>query len=119
MPGPWRQMQWLMGHLYDFRFQSRPRCQAPGDGQPLQGSLTFSGVSISTEMPGPWRLAWDYRPKPGEQVSISTEMPGPWRRSGVTCVQFPDESFNLDRDARPLATNNYADGICPHCQFQS
>src|SRR5205823_2230545 len=37
-------------------------------------------VSISTEMPGPWRPSADHRMARLPAVSISTEMPGPWRR---------------------------------------
>ncbi len=128
MPGPWRRRQrkregnshasfnlnrdarplatqalrYCEGH--DDLFQSQPRCQAPGDGFFLCLLPLFFCVSISTEMPGPWRpvspgiaytkfisfnLNRDARPLatrsvsvswyPSFVVSISTEMPGPWR----------------------------------------
>src|SRR5205814_6380414 len=32
------------------------RCQAPGDAVPLHGGEYVTRVSISDEMPGPWRL---------------------------------------------------------------
>jgi len=38
------------------------------------------------------------------QVSISTEMPGPWRRAYTGSVDTLAMGFNLNRDARPLAT---------------
>src|SRR5438046_1328257 len=61
-------------------FQSQPRCQAPGD--------KFPNRSIETEM----------------LVSISTEMPGPWRLRYLQRVHHARLRFNLNRDARPLAT---------------
>src|SRR5205823_6584936 len=43
-------------------------------------------------------------PRPWSRVSISDEMPGPWRpRTSSRCLQ-PFRRFNLRRDARPLAT---------------
>src|SRR6266496_2271708 len=153
MPGPWRLHHTLVAKG-DYRlFQSQPRCQAPGDTpwKPVSTPITY--VSISTEMPGPWRLTAllpehrffqgfnlnrDARPlatnmisqqfgfflvvsistempgpwrqlihTPGSQaspVSISTEMPGPWRRRAHTRRAHLHTSFNLNRDARPLAT---------------
>src|SRR6266496_1517927 len=63
-------------------------------------------VSISTEMPGPWRrIGW--REESEEWVvSISTEMPGPWRPIVWLARRSSMESFNLNRDARPLATRS-------------
>src|SRR6266487_1382294 len=88
-----------------FKFQSQPRCQAPGDNSQSSIWCWIVVVSISTEMPGPWRLGYLHhgtrisswfqsQPRcqaPGDdftykhikmlqEVSISTEMPGPWRR---------------------------------------
>ena len=63
------------------KFQSQPRCQAPGDDELLRCMFANCIVSISTEMPGPWRRCND--------VLVSS--------GGCT-------SFNLNRDARPLAT---------------
>src|SRR5207248_8548406 len=37
-------------------------------------------------------------------VSISDEMPGPWRQDRVTASGLGSKRFNLRRDARPLAT---------------
>src|SRR5881396_3298475 len=37
-------------------------------------------------------------------VSISTEMPGPWRPNTIIYPSNAGDSFNLNRDARPLAT---------------
>ncbi len=61
-------------------------------------------VSISTEMPGPWRLWWDEGKGQTFYVSISTEMPGPWRLQSASSTRTATTSFNLNRDARPLAT---------------
>src|SRR5205809_5626849 len=78
MPVPW--------HLYELiaastrvAFQSQPRCQAPGDTVIKVGLDILSGVSISTEMPGPWRRPGVAITVSVVEVSISTEMPGPWR----------------------------------------
>src|SRR2546425_12564029 len=70
-------------------------------------------------MPGPWRLGCGDYDCTLWVVSISTEMPGPWRRDGVTCVQFADESFNLNRDARPLATPMAVRSTMSDMMFQS
>src|SRR6266496_4294910 len=102
------------------------------------------GVSISTEMPGPWRpllfflmstqtvgfnLNRDARPLATHatgttidherQVSISTEMPGPWRLGLTKTEAYPSSCFNLNRDARPLATWFRKLLYEWSCQFQS
>src|SRR6266487_5051591 len=61
-------------------FQSQPRCQAPGD-----------------KYYGAWLIKI-------LRVSISTEMPGPWRPSVRGSSHPMLVCFNLNRDARPLAT---------------
>src|SRR6266496_3350008 len=59
-------------------------------------------------MPGPWRLR-STGPGVGDEnyVSISTEMPGPWRRTYQCTSHCKSWSFNLNRDARPLATEEF------------
>src|SRR6266487_4241784 len=79
MPGPWR-----------------PEIDFP--------ILDTFQVSISTEMPGPWRQAEILWCKAVLEVSISTEMPGPWRPSVRGSSHPMLVCFNLNRDARPLAT---------------
>src|SRR6266480_2362311 len=37
------------------RFQSQTRCQAPGDRALAHAHLLIDEISISDEMPGPWR----------------------------------------------------------------
>src|SRR5438034_1132197 len=59
-------------------FQSQPRCQAPGD--------SYFSASI-------FRIL---------RVSISTEMPGPWRPLVADVQANGLLGFNLNRDARPL-----------------
>ena len=83
-------------------FQSQARCQAPGDARSCIAITTSFHVSISSEMPGPWRRMkiWACCDM---SVSISSEMPGPWRRR-ASLHHRNEESFNLKRDARPLAT---------------
>src|SRR6266699_3258574 len=102
------------------------------------------GISISDEMPGPWRrngtshligrslifqsqtrcqapgdsatIRLDFS---GDSISISDEMPGPWRRSSrlsSSCARF---YFNLRRDARPLATGSLAIAQVKVWLFQS
>jgi hypothetical protein len=47
------------------------------------GNLEFN-VSISDEMPGPWRLEIsDKSHRTFYLVSISDEMPGPWRLKNI------------------------------------
>src|SRR6266516_4535422 len=79
MPGPWRpgpspmhrQICWcfnlnrdarplatekkIVQHWETHKFQSQPRCQAPGDEEKNKSEREKLIVSISTEMPGPWR----------------------------------------------------------------
>jgi len=93
-----------MGYPSSVEFQSQMRCQAPGDQAILVNSRFIVRVSISDEMPGPWRLDCHIVRQcgvclfqsqmrcqaPGDVpvlvtstatgvVSISDEMPGPWR----------------------------------------
>jgi len=112
----------------------------------LSGNCLFllRGISISDEMPGPWRLINPCRPCGGIIISISDEMPGPWRRvtlpfhplryspfqSQTRCQAPGDISFarsvaalkcyfNLRRDARPLATGIWVSCHEYHEEFQS
>ncbi len=61
-------------------------------------------ISISDEMPGPWRLNLPPLATGEQGISISDEMPGPWRRLAVPQELSAFADFNLRRDARPLAT---------------
>src|SRR6266567_2975946 len=108
-------------------------------------SISSGGeISISDEMPGPWRqksdvsshLRLEYfnlrryaRPlatssrardvKASHIISISDEMPGPWR---LQCLAIPIQEFihfNLRRDARPLATRRDATRKAQMRRFQS
>src|SRR5438034_10159057 len=95
------------------------------DARPLATiSLIKSGnnqvrVSISTEMPGPWRQFHVEVFKSDSLVSISTEMPGPWRPVVLLAPTPVLGGFNLNRDARPLATTCNA-GAAPFSPwFQS
>src|SRR5207247_204945 len=54
---------------------------------------------------GPWRRVLPQRACSQRSVSISTEMPGPWRLLPLKVVGIHLISFNLNRDARPLATH--------------
>ena len=65
---------------------AQARCQAPGD------SLLAQRHTLS------------------KHVSISSEMPGPWRRIRVPLLCTYHQCFNLKRDARPLATG-YHEGV--------
>src|SRR5437588_4748117 len=86
-------------------FQSQTRCQAPGDRSLAYKAVKPCAISISDEMPGPWRhhrlhvnvdagtifQSQTRCQAPGDAegaqadvavvgISISDEMPGPWRR---------------------------------------
>ena len=80
MPGPWRPRIGRESGCDLNAFQSQPRCQAPGDHDALLFAWHALYVSISTEMPGPWRLLSCLHLMMHLLVSISTEMPGPWRQ---------------------------------------
>src|SRR2546429_1880075 len=84
MPGPWRLLFLKIVGIANVEFQSQKRCQAPGD----------------------WRE--DGYHKFWEFISISDEMPGPWRRYMFFLAIAPPDNFNLRRDARPLATEPLA-----------
>src|SRR2546428_11337813 len=55
-------------------------------------------------MPGPWRPCTTFSHSPSNSISISTEMPGPWRQFSKFRLHDALVDFNLNRDARPLAT---------------
>src|SRR6266496_2980919 len=55
-------------------------------------------------MPGPWRRLTLLKRSIHAPVSISTEMPGPWRLGSLHQASRLKICFNLNRDARPLAT---------------
>src|SRR5437016_3365534 len=96
----------------------------------------LSMISISDEMPGPWRrvlclllslphsnfnLRRDARPLAAQRqrsrprirlsISISDEMPGPWRHIVLCLFMGVTMYFNLRRDARPLATISYGQHV--------
>src|SRR6266536_1803265 len=95
MPGPWRRIDRCFSIDKPYLFQSQPRCPAPGDDITLCMKTFSLHVSISTEMPGPWR----------------PRVPSP------PSVRFV--SFNLNRDARPLATCRYCPRHPALSMFQS
>src|SRR6266702_4471162 len=105
------------------------------DASPVATMKTFTalviinGVSISSEMPAPWRpldsepeedmdapFQSQARCKPrGDHmstaelaqkcyVSISSEMPAPWRQQLREVLRRDTLCFNLKRDASPVAT---------------
>ena len=128
MPGPWRLLiAVVVGHgslCFNLRrdarplatsvsvswrvevqaFQSQTRCQAPGDSLAALSACRIGLVSISDEMPGPWRLRRECGNFIAIYVSISDEMPGPWRLEDWKVIGGLRPGFNLRRDARPLAT---------------
>ncbi len=105
MPAPWR-LQRVSQFMKELGvFQSQARCQPRGDLVVSSALTHFQIVSISSEMPAPWR-----RPIKGERhvrdffVSISSEMPAPWRLAYAMIAGIAIQSFNLKRDASPVAT---------------
>src|SRR5712692_8612207 len=103
MPGPWRRQAQPISSALNFyfnlkrdarplattiavgcnppftSFQSQTRCQAPGDLFIRLWFLEEFIISISHEMPGPWRRLIEFDKILIELISISNEMPGPWR----------------------------------------
>ncbi len=111
------------------KFQSQARCQPRGDSEEGGFLAGDRGVSISSEMPAPWRHKSRYRHRctiicfnlkrdasPVATldvllvyllvlvVSISSEMPAPWRLLFIHVNYHKILSFNLKRDASPVAT---------------
>src|SRR6266487_2820804 len=85
-------------------FQSQPRCQAPGDEYKGFVTVAFAVFQSQPRCQAPGDLPYLTLLYHRDNVSISTEMPGPWRlHSGIRCPTY-QRSFNLNRDARPLAT---------------
>ncbi len=76
-------------------------------------------VSISGEKPIPWRRrcrgVWGYP----RLVSISGEKPIPWRRARPNIDLAFNLSFNLRREANPLATTDTASPRADAAEFQS
>src|SRR5438105_466519 len=58
---PGDRAQWILTSIPDW-FQSQARCQAPGDLWTYIGKYGKPYVSISGEMPGPWRRGTIYPP---------------------------------------------------------
>ena len=76
------------------KFQSQMRCQPPGDPIRSPYSAPEDPVSISDEMPAPWRpLLKSGVAGPGVTVSISDEMPAPWRR--ITLQRWEPRSIRV------------------------
>ncbi len=103
------------------RFQSQTRCQAPFGTISAGRCLWSLSVSISDEMPGPFRHA--RRP-----ANVSREYGFNLRRDarplsaciGLTSPNKLRTRFNLRRDARPLsAYDDLPGGDMPHASFQS
>src|SRR6266567_2199232 len=82
MPGPWRPAaSWVM-RVMKCRFQSQTRCQAPGD--PCIGYLLHALLIYFNLRRDARPLATSGNPLQLGQagdISISDEMPGPWRPS--------------------------------------
>src|SRR6266702_473879 len=112
-------------------FQSQARCQPRGDQELDIMDEKELLVSISSEMPAPWRPRhvtiggggnrWfqsqarcqprgDHFDNFGiigyESVSISSEMPAPWRHGHNSAHPSRLPCFNLKRDASPVATTS-------------
>src|SRR2546423_15719905 len=68
-------------------------------------SISCVSISISDEMPGPWRQGSSCLHEPSAVISISDEMPGPWRLIFDILSRAFTGYFNLIRVARPLATD--------------
>src|SRR6266487_75435 len=113
-----------------YGFQSQPRCQAPGDEYKGFVTVAFAVFQSQPRCQAPGDLPYLTLLYHRDNVSISTEMPGPWRQYSVIRLrmmaylfqsqprcQAPGDmghlrgdllilgSFNLNRDARPLATS--------------
>src|SRR6266496_3393537 len=105
-------------------FQSQPRCQAPGDSSIRSLPTLFAAVSISTEMPGPWRLGY-YSSHMASFTGFNLNRDArPLATNTKVLLRSHLQCFNLNRDARPLATSPtshcYIIGITfqsqPRCQ---
>src|SRR6266704_3469653 len=86
-------------------FQSQPRCQAPGDlAILLVGQAVTLGFNLNRDARPLATYCWS-EGELSKNVSISTEMPGPWRQAATLVCGVAPHCFNLNRDARPLATS--------------
>src|SRR6266705_260084 len=106
MPGPWRRRSVLnRTHCADISISD----EVPGPWRPSSDVfLTFdvSSFQSQTRCQAPGDHEHDRYAEHDHKISISDEMPGPWRPqhpfAGCLCARY----FNLRRDARPLATSS-------------
>ena len=101
MPGPWRRTRSCCIYVSTV-FQSQARCQAPGDADMrlrISANILFQSQA-RCQAPGdmPDLAVGMHR------VSISSEMPGPWRRKLATML--PHRMFQSQ--ARCQAPGDYA-----------
>src|SRR5436309_2804711 len=102
------------------KFQSQTRCQAPGDQElALYPLKHIEGFNLRRDArPLATGLLFCFGLKEFF-VSISDEMPGPWRLGVDRASRALVAGFNLRRDARPLATSQIVAMLTAIPAFQS
>ena len=96
MPAPWRLLKFQDEYKLKWLFQSQMRCQPPGDaanGSAETSRFYWFQSQMRCQPPGdlPHCAAL-----PGSVlVSISDEMPAPWRRQATLPMPAARTSFNL------------------------
>src|SRR6266566_3480759 len=119
MPGPWRPCSDVFLPVDVWSFQSQTRCQAPGDHEHDRYAEHDHKISISDEMPGPWRPQHPFAGCLCARYFNLRRDARPLATTIVNSVATPFMDFNLRRDARPLATQLAAEPRRCLDEFQS
>src|SRR6266571_4276386 len=88
----------------DYRFQSQARCQPRGDPVPAYRSKKERAFQSQARCQPRGDCVYCCVTLSRQRVSISSEMPAPWRLQALVCRGSLVRSFNLKRDASPVAT---------------
>ncbi len=96
--------EWLGAPVHESWFQSQTRCQAPFGVILELVTVHHYRVSISDEMPGPFRLRQDETARAqGAEFQSQTRCQAPFGPANPFREMAPEQRFNLRRDARPLS----------------
>jgi len=99
-------------HGFFFGFQSQARCQPRGDLSGIGARIGGNNVSISSEMPAPWRL-WIRQAMIPRSLSFNLKRDAsPVATTRERMKSSRAKGFNLKRDASPVATSGNPIWVC-------
>ncbi|SRR6266566_4125470 len=107
MPGPWRPIVVVVlmgaGIYFNLRRDARPLATFNAVVMAVSAQTYFNLRRDARPLAtGTDRTGYSFQVR----ISISDEMPGPWRQDKPPMMEETIIDFNLRRDARPLATLN-------------